>query len=210
MSSANPYAPPSAPPPPDVRPSFTFLKKPAAGMASLLFTILTLWLGVLALRIFSKPDIVDAYYIFLGFQPQTFLAGLVWTPLTFQFLHENWIQLFYGGLLLYLFGSEVERRIDRPVLMFVLFVVTAMLTAGLIGALTLFDFIRGVSTVGMWPFAYAICVIFLFLEGHRRIGPVPVWIPAVLLMLPGLPSPHAWGGLLGGLVCRAIIAARIG
>lgn len=45
----------------------------------------------------------------LGFHQPSFLSGFVWTPLTYQFMHNGLMHLFMNMLWLYFFGPDVER-----------------------------------------------------------------------------------------------------
>lgn len=45
----------------------------------------------------------------LGFQQQRFFAGYIWTPITYQFLHNGLMHLFTNMLCLFYFGPDVER-----------------------------------------------------------------------------------------------------
>jgi len=59
----------------------------------------------------------------LGFQQPNFLTnGMIWTPFTYQFLHNGLMHLFMNMLWLFFFGPEVERLLGtRPFFRFYLF-----------------------------------------------------------------------------------------
>lgn len=74
---------------------------------------------VFALQLLSDPLMVwlntrPGFYggglsPWLGFQQQKFLSGFVWTPITYQFLHNGLMHLFMNMIWLYFFGPDVER-----------------------------------------------------------------------------------------------------
>ena len=212
--SDNPYAAPNTPPPAIKSVSFRPFKRPAAGAGSLILTTTILFFCGKAVTLFSNADQAYVFFAMLGFGPETFLSGLVWTPITFQFLHENPLTLIYSGLLIFFFGTDVEREVNRPFLMFVFFLITALITAGLLTTLVYFERLGAGPHLGMLPFAYALGVLFLFQTARLRIGWLPVWIPALCLLIPGLLpgplAPFAWSGILGGFVCRILFAIRAG
>lgn len=55
------------------------------------------------------PGGVLNYY--LGFQPLELLQGMIWKPLTYQFLHSGLMHLFLNMLWLFFCGPEVERAL---------------------------------------------------------------------------------------------------
>lgn len=212
--SENPFAAPASAPPAQDRTRYRFFKRPAAGSAALLLTVSVLWVCGQAVRLFGNADQAYVFFAFIGFNPATFTAGLVWTPLTFQFLHRDLPTLGYAALAIYAFGTDVEGRVGRGVLMFLYFLITALATAGLLALLVFLERLPVGEQVGMLPFACALGVLFLFQTGEVRWGPLPVWPFALALMLPALLlpelAPFGWGGLAGGLASRIVQAVREG
>ena len=75
----------------------------------LVFALQQLWDPLEVLLLYRGGYTPEALDVLFGFQAHRFLAGQVWKPLTYQFLHGGLMHLFMNMLWLYLFGPQVER-----------------------------------------------------------------------------------------------------
>lgn len=154
----------------------------------------------------------------LSFQPVSFLAGMVWQPLTYMFLHANLMHLFFNMLWLYFFGPDVERVLGTR--QFTLF----YLLCGALGVMATFvplavqfalPFVqaRYVSVVGASGAVMGLLIAFAMVNPHRQffMFPIPVPINARMLVAivivinllnagPGSPTSVAthFGGMAIG------------
>ena len=118
-----------------------------------------------------------ALLAWLMFIPERVLDGLVWTPLTYMFLHGNLMHVFGNMLMLYFFGPEIERVLGSR--QFIRF----YFLCGVVGVLVNFApyfLIEGggnVSVVGASGATLGVLVAFAMVEPDRRILLFPIPIP---------------------------------
>jgi len=119
----------------------------------------------------------NAILEWLEFNPNEMLHGLVWTPLTYMFLHGGLMHLFGNMLMLYFFGPEIERVLGSR--QFVRF----YLLCGGVGVLANFIpyfLIEGggnVAVVGASGATLGILVAYAMVEPDRRVFIIPIPFP---------------------------------
>jgi len=134
---------------------------------------------VFALQLVSDPILVffglrDAhtypgggFSIWLGFQQVNFMGGMVWTPLTYQFMHSSILHLFLNMLPLFFFGPVLERVLGtRGFFRFYLFCGAGGVLATIIPYL-----LRGEVTnvVGASGAIMGVLVAFAMIEPDRQV-----------------------------------------
>ncbi|MFP6615312.1 MAG: rhomboid family intramembrane serine protease [Candidatus Hydrogenedentota bacterium] len=117
------------------------------------------------------------------FNPAKMLGGLVWTPLTYMFLHGGLMHLFGNMLMLYFFGPEIERVLgSRQFLRF-------YLLCGGVGVLANFIpyfLIQGggnVIVAGASGATLGVLVAYAMVEPDRRVFLFPIPIPVTTRLL---------------------------
>ncbi|MCA3261944.1 MAG: rhomboid family intramembrane serine protease [Telmatospirillum sp.] len=201
-------------------------REPAINLPPLTLALIVVNVGIFgALRLFESRIVWLANDAF-GFTPVRFsgdaalgLSGIV-SPLSYMFLHGDWVHLAMNMVMLAAFGSGVERRFGAAS-MLSLYLLSGAIAAGahyvvyagsiepMIGAS------GGISgLVG--------CVLVAMRQGGAGNGPgwllgaAAMWaIPTVLFGILGVPgtdgSSIAWvahlGGFFGGIVLAAILLA---
>ncbi len=110
-----------------------------------------------------------------SFSPDRFVAGLVWTPFTYMFIHGGLQHLFFNMLLLFFFGPEVERLLGtRQFLRF-------YFLCGAVGVmLNLFSaYLLGthVSVVGASGAIMGVVVAFAIVDPDRKVFLFPLPFP---------------------------------
>lgn len=121
--------------------------------------------------------------LFFGFYQPTFFAGFVWSPFTYQFLHNGLMHLFMNMLWLFFFGPDVERVLGtRPFFRFYLFCGAAGVLATIIPYIA-----QGNATnvVGASGAVMGVMVAFAMIEPDRQffLFPFPWPINARALVL---------------------------
>lgn len=84
------------------------------------------------LYLFSPPAFSFALNV-LAMDPQGFVYGMLWQPLTYQFLHGNFWHLFFNMFGLWMFGMPLEREWGAR--RFLRFYLLAGIAAGIFSAL---------------------------------------------------------------------------
>ena len=153
----------------------------------------------------------------LAFWPAGFLAGALWQPFTYMFLHGGLLHLFLNMLWLFFFGKDVERALGtRAFLRF-------YLTCGAVGVLATFIpamLWGGASVTGASGAVMGVLVAFAVINPEREffLFPIPMPINARALVLiviamnvllafqPGNTSvaTHFGGMAVGFLYMKAI------
>ena len=119
----------------------------------------------------------------LAFQPSAFVKGCIWKPVTYMFLHNSLMHLFFNMLWLFFFGPDVERTLGTR--QFIRF----YLLCGALGVQATFLplVIAGidVSVTGASGAAMAVMVAFAMSNPERRfyLFPLPVPISAWALVI---------------------------
>jgi membrane associated rhomboid family serine protease len=115
--------------------------------------------------------------------PEFFLGGRVWTPITYMFLHGGLMHLFGNMLMLYFFGPEIERVLgSRQFLRF-------YLLCGGVGVMANFVpyfLIQGggnVMVAGASGATLGVLVAFAMVEPDRRVFLFPIPIPVTSKIL---------------------------
>ena len=153
----------------------------------------------------------------LAFWPAGFLAGALWQPFTYMFLHGGLLHLFLNMLWLFFFGKDVERALGTRA--FLLF----YLTCGAVGVLATFIpamLWGGASVTGASGAVMGVLVAFALINPDREffMFPIPMPINARALVLiviamnvllafqPGNTSvaTHFGGMAVGFLYMKAI------
>ncbi|MCC6143799.1 MAG: rhomboid family intramembrane serine protease [Candidatus Hydrogenedentes bacterium] len=120
---------------------------------------------------------------FLAFQPDLFLKGFLYKPLTYQFLHSSLMHLFMNMLWLFFFGPDVERTLgSRP---FVIFFVLCGALGVLTNVATFALFGTAPSIVGASGAAMGVLIAFAIIDPERQffLFPLPFPINARALVL---------------------------
>jgi membrane associated rhomboid family serine protease len=177
---------------------------------------LQLVLGPLETLLGGAPGLHTDY---LGFQPDWFFYGFIWTPLTYMFLHGGLMHLFMNMLWLFVFGPDVERLLGTR--QFIRFYVAC----GALGVLaTVGPYLLGgpsATVIGASGAAMGVLVAFAMIDPQRQffMFPLPVPITAVWLVIlvvlfnlvtlsAGTASisvaTHFGGMLAGGFLMKAI------
>jgi len=118
----------------------------------------------------------------LAFWPAGFLAGALWQPFTYMFLHGGLLHLFLNMLWLFFFGKDVERALGtRAFLCF-------YLTCGAVGVLATFIpamLWGGASVTGASGAVMGVLVAFAVINPEREffLFPIPMPINARALVL---------------------------
>jgi membrane associated rhomboid family serine protease len=114
--------------------------------------------------------------------------GFVWQLVTYQFMHANFLHLFFNGWAIYTFGLELEARLGRKRF------ATLMLSSGVIGGvfqalLTLVapHFFPDAPVVGASACAFGLVAVFALLYPERDLTMliffvIPVTVPAKALL----------------------------
>lgn len=200
-------------------------REPAINLPPLTLALIVVNVGIFgALRLFESRTVWLANDAF-GFTPARFsgdaalgLSGIV-SPLSYMFLHGDWVHLGINMVMLAAFGAGVERRFGAAS-MLSLYLLSGAIAAGahyvvyagsiepMIGAS------GGISgLVG--------CVLVAMRQGNGGgaswlLGAAAMWaIPTVLFGILGFPgtdgSSIAWvahlGGFFGGIALAAILLA---
>ncbi|MBI4557615.1 MAG: rhomboid family intramembrane serine protease [Candidatus Hydrogenedentes bacterium] len=118
----------------------------------------------------------------LAFQPQTFLRGSLWQPVTYTFLHAGLLSLFFDMLWLYFFGPDVERVLGtRQFFGFYFF-------CGIAGAMA--TLLGDVSIIGATAPVMGVLVALAVINPEREIllfpFPIPLNVRAVVLIVIAL------------------------
>ncbi len=157
---------------------------------------------------------IDAF----GFVPARYGGGMsdgmaaVYTPITYQFLHGDWVHLLVNMVSLAAFGAGIERRVGGPSMM------SVYLLCGLLAAAAHFA-IYPASIDPVIGASGAISglmggVLRMMREGRRTGGGMAgfaiVWaVSIVLLGITGLPGDGgtqiAWVAHLGGFVAGLLL-----
>ncbi len=120
----------------------------------------------------------------LGFQPDRFLVGYVYKPLTYQFLHSGLLHLFMNMLWLFFFGPDVERALGTRQF-FRFFVLCGAL--GVLGTMAPYALNPGNSptVIGASGAVMGVLVAYAIIEPDRQfvLFPLPVPITARALVL---------------------------
>lgn len=103
-------------------------------------------------RVCSHVDFVKGYpfdYLLLhcfGLCPDLLAAGFVWQPVTYMFLHQNWVHLLFNTLAVLLLGAGVEMEIGTKRFL------RLFLLGGIVGGLAwaLFDLTTVRCAEGFW------------------------------------------------------------
>jgi membrane associated rhomboid family serine protease len=117
------------------------------------------------------------------FNPEFFLGGRVWTPITYMFLHGGLMHVFGNMLMLYFFGPEIERVLgSRQFLRFFLLcgavgVLVNLIPHALNGGASN-PFVAGASGATL-----GVLVAFAMVEPDRRVFIFPIPIPVTSRML---------------------------
>jgi membrane associated rhomboid family serine protease len=86
-------------------------RQPIFNVPGVILALLAAFVALQLLRDFASPE-TDAWIIMsFGFIPALWRW---WTPLTYNFLHGDWLHLGLNGLWLAAFGSAVARRFGPP------------------------------------------------------------------------------------------------
>lgn len=119
----------------------------------------------------------------VAFQPSALFSGIIWTPVTYLFLHGSLMHLFGNMLMLFFFGPAVERVLGS--MQFLRF----YLLCGVLGVLVnLFPIVlpnwnSGIMVVGASGATLGVLVAFAMIEPDRRIFLFPIPIPVTAKML---------------------------
>ena len=180
----------------------------------------------LLLDVFLGPRVAQGAFVlppggmlarWLAFQPSAFLAGALWQPFTYMFLHGGLLHLFLNMLWLFFFGKDVEHALGtRAFLRF-------YLTCGAVGVLATFIpamLWGGASVTGASGAVMGVLVAFAVINPEREffLFPIPMPINARALVLiviamnvllafqPGNTSvaTHFGGMAVGFLYMKAI------
>ncbi len=125
----------------------------------------------------------------LGYQSDLFLAGQVWKPLTYQFLHGGLTHLFWNMLLLFFFGPGLERVLGTPQFFrfYIVCGVVAVLANLVPDSLALFSGQAMPSVTGASGAVMGVVVAFVVIDLDRQYFlfpfPVPINGRALLLIL---------------------------
>lgn len=120
----------------------------------------------------------------LAFQPPQFLAGFVWKPFTYMFLHADLLHLFSNMLWLFIFGPEVERILGTR--QFLRFYVLCGAVAVMGTLLPYFlNPANAPSVVGASGATMAVLVAFAMADPDRQffLFPLPIPITARALVI---------------------------
>lgn len=136
---------------------------------------------------FGRPSIAgvegDAIYDWLAFSGKGMMAGHVWTPVTYLFLHAGLLHLFFNMLWLYFFGPDVEHALGtRQFFLFYVIcgaigVLVTMLPVPLIGS--------NAPVLGASGAVMAVVMAFAVINPERELFlfPIPFPINARALVL---------------------------
>lgn len=132
---------------------------------------------------------------FLGFYIPNFLKGMIWEPVTYQFLHIGLSHLFFNCLWLFVFGPEVEMYLGRK-RFYVFYVVCGALAV-------LCNFIPYILTGSHNPVlggsgsVMAVLMAFAFLDPDREFFlfplPIPINARGIVLLVIILNLLYAMG-----------------
>lgn len=157
----------------------------------------------------------------LSFQPDLFLRGHLYKPITYQFLHSGLLHLFMNMLWLFFFGPEVERTLGtRQFYRFYLvcgaLAVLATIPPYLLpGGRTVAPSVMGASGAVM-----GVLVAFAMIDPHRQfyLFPLPapitaVWLVVIVVVMniiSGLGESSVsvathFGGMAAGYLCMKSI-----
>ncbi len=152
--------------------------------------------------------------LWFGLRPSDVMAGYVWQPVTYLFVHGDFLHLVFNMLSLWMFGVDLERRWGRTAFLRYYFVcgIGAGLTCLLVSLLP-FGFAesmyRGI-TIGASGAIFGLLLAYGMLFPQRTIFfflfPIPAWLYVTLMGALVLVQARAGSGgvahyaHLGGLV----------
>ena len=142
----------------------------------------TLWIIAANITLYAAGMIVPAIRPYLALNPVMVLAGYLWQPLTYMFVHANLSHLALNMLGLYFFGTQVERGLgSREFLLYYL------LTGFFAGLLSLGVYIASASwyvmLLGASGALFSVMLAFAVLYPEAMIylwGVVPVRAPLMV------------------------------
>ncbi|MBN2311730.1 MAG: rhomboid family intramembrane serine protease [Candidatus Hydrogenedentes bacterium] len=113
----------------------------------------------------------------LAFQPDRFLAGALWQPVTYMFLHADLLHLFGNMLVLFFFGPEVERLLSTRQFFRFYFL------CGLVGVMAnvlIYPILGTVSVHGASGATMGVLIAFAMAQPEREVYlfPLPVRLNA--------------------------------
>ena len=132
-----------------------------------------------------------------GYSTGRFLAGWVWLPLTYMFIHAGLSHLFFNMLFLYFFGPNIERLLGtRQFIRFYLFCGVVGVLANLVVFYTLGG--RDVSVIGASGAIMGVLIAFAMVEPDRQVFlipfPFPITVRAMVIIIIALNLLTAAGG----------------
>jgi membrane associated rhomboid family serine protease len=200
-------------------------REPAINLPPLTLALIAVNVGVFAgLRLFESRVVWLANDAF-GFTPARFsgetalgLSGFV-SPLSYMFLHGDWVHLAVNMVMLAAFGAGVERRFDKGS-MLSLYLLSGAVAAGAHYAVYA-DSIEPMIGASGGISGLVGCVLVAMRRANGGgpgwlLGAAVLWaIPTVLFGILGFPgtdgSAIAWvahlGGFFGGIALAAILHA---
>lgn len=121
----------------------------------------------------------------VAFKPSMLFSGVIWTPLTYMFVHGSLMHLFTNMLMLFFFGPQVERVLGS--MQFLRF----YLLCGALGVLANIlpivfpSWNADIMVVGASGAVLGILVAFAMIDPDRRIFmfPIPIPITARILVI---------------------------
>lgn len=139
-----------------------------------------------ALGMFFGGFPINGLELTLSFQPDLFLSGYIYKPLTYQFLHSGLLHLFMNMLWLFFFGPEVERTLGtRQFFRFYLLCGALAVLATIPAYLMPGSRVLAPSVMGASGAVMGVLVAFAMVDPHRQfyLFPLPVPITAVWLVV---------------------------
>ncbi|MFC1905745.1 rhomboid family intramembrane serine protease [Chloroflexota bacterium] len=145
----------------------------------------------------------------LGLQPATFVEH-PWTILTSLFVHSGLWHIAFSMLLLYFFGSLLNKLVNISKFLTIYFI------GGIVGNI-LFLFLASplVTFIGSGGAVFALAgAIILLAPKSRHIIRIPIWIVitilwVVFILLPGFGRIYILVGFVSGLIIGCILRKQV-
>ncbi len=144
------------------------------------------------LPVLSSNSLIALYF---GFYIPNFLRGMIWQPITYQFLHMTLSHLFFNTLWLFVFGPEVELYLGRKKF-YIFYIVSGSLAV-------LANFVPYVLTgnhspvIGASGSVMAVLMAFAYLDPEREFFlfplPIPINARGIVLLVIVLNLVYALG-----------------
>ena len=126
-------------------------------------------------RLTFDPPGGSVFLEWFSFSPDRFVAGWVWTPFTYLFVHGGLQHLFFNMLLLFFFGPEVERLLGTR--QFLRFYFLCGAAGVMLNLLSAYLFGVHISVIGASGAIMGVVVAFVAVDPDRQVFLFPLPFP---------------------------------